>query len=278
MTDHIKGKSIIITGAASGFGMLVSQQAAAMGAKITCADVNQEALDAVVSALTEQGYAAQGVVTDVSDAAQMYALGEAAIEKFGAIDVMVNNAGIMPLAFFADHKDALAKWHQCIDINFKGVVNGIAAVHDQMIKQGRGQVINVSSIFGNAPVLGGGVYAATKAAVNFISENLRLESQGKIKVTTIRPTAVPGTKLNETVVNPATSVGILGHNGPEIMQKMAELGDAYLDDFNADQDSMGCQALDPAHIAGAIIHSINQPWGVSVSDITVRCSGEQVIL
>lgn len=278
MTDHIKGKSIIVTGAASGFGMLVSQKAAAMGAKVTCADVNQEALEAAVSALIEQGYAAQGIVTDVSDPAQMYALGEAAIDKFGAIDVMVNNAGIMPLAFFADHKDALARWHQCIDINFKGVVNGIAAVHDQMIKQGRGQVINVSSIFGNAPVSGGGVYAATKSAVNFISESLRVESQGKIKVTTIRPTGVPATSLNDSIVNPAASFGILGHNGPEIAQKMAEMGEAYLEQFDADQNSMGCQALDPAHVADAIIHAINQPWGVSVSDITVRTSGEAMIL
>lgn len=278
MSDYIKDKSIIITGAASGFGMLTSQKAAEMGAKVTCADVNAEALEKVVSELTNQGFEAQAVPTDVSDSTQMYAMAEAAIEKFGAIDVMVNNAGIMPLAFFSDHKEALSRWHQCIDINLKGVVNGIAAVSDQMARQGRGHVINVSSIFGNAPVLGGGVYAATKTAVNFLSENLRLESQGKIKVTTIRPTGVPATNLNGTVINQAAGMGILGHNGPVMAQEMAEQGEAYLANFDADQESIGCQSLDPAYVADAIVHAINQPWGVSISDITVRATGEAMIL
>ena len=88
MTDHIKDKSIIVTGAASGFGRLVSQKAAAMGAKITCADVNAEGLEDVVSELNDQGLAAQGVVTDVRDAGQVQALADAAIAEFGAIDVM----------------------------------------------------------------------------------------------------------------------------------------------------------------------------------------------
>lgn len=278
MTDYIKGKSIIVTGAASGFGMLVSQKAAAMGAKVTCADVNAEALEDIVSDLTGQGFEAQAVVTDVSDPKQVYALAQAAIDKFGVIDVMVNNAGIMPLALFADHEVALSKWHQCIDINLKGVVNGIAAVYDQMMKQGHGHVINVSSIFGNAPVFGGGVYAATKTAVNFLSESLRVESQGKIKVTTIRPTGVPGTNLNSGVINPTTSLGILGHNGPGIFQKMEEMGEAYFAEFDSDPESIGCQALDPAEVADNIIYAINQPLGVSVSDITVRTTGESMIL
>lgn len=278
MTDHIKGKSIIITGAGGGFGMLVSQKAAAMGAKVTCADINEDALNAVVSELTEQGYEAQAVITDVSDAKQVAALGQAAIDKFGAIDVMINNAGTMPLAFFADHAIALEKWHQCIDINLKGVINGIAAVHDQMIEQGRGHVINVSSIYGNAPVAGSGVYAATKTAVNFISESLRAESHGKIKVTTIRPTGVPGTNLNSSVINPAASVGIMGQHAPGIFQQMEEKGEAFMAEFCLDQDSIECQALDPAHVADAIIHSINQPWGVTLSDITVRCAGERMVL
>jgi len=277
VSDYVNGKSIIVTGAASGFGMLVSQKAAAMGAKLTCADINADGLEAVVANLTNQGFAAQGLVTDVSDAGQVAALGKAAIEKYDAIDVMVNNAGTMPLAFFADHKDALEKWLQCIDINLKGVINGIAAVHDQMIKQGRGHVINVSSIYGNAPVAGSGVYSATKSAVNYISDTLRVESSGKIKVTAIRPTGVM-TNLSSTMVNPAASIGIMGHYGPEELQKMAADGEAYYASLNPDEDSMEHRLLNPEHIADNIIYAINQPWGVSISDITIRCSGDKMIL
>ena len=277
MNDYIKDKSIIITGAASGFGALVSRKAAELGAKVTCADIDPAGLEAVVSQLTDQGLAAQAVVADVRDAQQLANAAQAAIEKFGAIDVMVNNAGIMPLAFFADHKDALEKWHQCIDINFKGVVNGIAAVHDQMIEQGRGHVINISSIYGNAPVAGSGIYSATKAAVNFVSETLRVESNGKIKVTTIRPTGV-NTNLAAGIVNPEASVGIMGHFIVEEGMKMAELGEDYLASLNGDKESIEYRLLDPEYIADNVIYAINQPWGVSVSDITVRCSGEKMVL
>ena len=82
-------------------------------------------------------------------------------------------------------------------MNFKGVLHGISAVHDQMIAQGRGHVVNVSSIYGNHPNAGSGVYAATKAAVNVLSETLRIESQGRIKVTTIRPTGVPDDRARQ---------------------------------------------------------------------------------
>lgn len=94
-----------------------------------------------------------------------------AVERFDAFDVMVDNAGIMPLAFHADHEAAMPAWERCIDINFKGVLNGTSAVHDRMIEQGRGQVINLSSICGNFPVAGAGVHGATKAAVDVIDQS-----------------------------------------------------------------------------------------------------------
>lgn len=277
MSVHLKDKSIIITGAAGGFGRLVALKSAALGAKVTCADINADELDGVVSELLEQGFDAQGVTTDVSDAAQMSRMAQAAIDRFETIDVIVNNAGTMPLAFFADHKIALEKWHQCIDINLKGVINGIVAVYDQMMKQGRGHVINTSSIYGNAPVAGSGVYSATKAAVNYISETLRVESAGKIKVTTIRPTGV-STNLFGTIINPSASIGILGHNGPAEFEKMSTLGEGYLDSLNSDESDIGHRVLDPQQIADNIVYAINQPWGVSIGDITIRCSGDISIL
>ncbi len=195
MSNHVKDKVIIVTGAASGFGRLVSEKTANLGAKVVCADINAAQLDAVTSAIVAAGGASEAVVTDVTQLEQMNALAQRAVQRFGRIDVLVNNAGVMPLAFYADHAQASAAWSRCIDINIKGVLNGIIAVHDVMIAQGRGHIVNLSSIYGNFPVVGAGVYGASKAAVNFLSESLRMESQGKIKVTIVKPTGVPGTGL-----------------------------------------------------------------------------------
>ncbi len=275
MTNHVADKVIVITGAASGFGQLVSAKTAALGAKVVCADINADALEAVVA---EIGDAAMAVPTDVTDPAAMRALAQAAIDAHGRIDVMVNNAGIMPLAFYSDHEAAAAAWDKCIDINIKGVLHGIIAVHDQMLKQGRGHVINLSSIYGNFPVVGAAVYGATKAAVNFLSESLRMESQGKIKVTTIRPTGVPATGLAGAVVNPEAVVGILGHHAASYGQLMQAVLAGELPAEYTDADHIEYYALDPEHLAEQIVYAINQPWGVSIGDMTVRASGDGYIL
>ncbi len=275
MTNHVSDKVIVITGAASGFGQLVSQKTAALGAKVVCADINADALEAVVA---EIGEAAIAVPTDVTDLTAMQALAQAAVEAHGRIDVMVNNAGIMPLAFYADHEAAAAAWDKCIDINIKGVLHGITAVHDQMLEQGRGHVINLSSIYGNFPVVGAAVYGATKAAVNFLSESLRMESQGKIKVTTIRPTGVPATGLSGAVVNPEAVVGILGHHAASYGQLMQAGLAGELPAEYTDAGHIEYYALDPEHLAEQIVYAINQPWGVSIGDITVRASGDGYIL
>ena len=278
MNNHVKGKSIIVTGAAGGFGKLVSEKAAALGAKVTCADIDIGALEAGVAAIRKVGGAAQAVRTDVTDAAGMKALAKAAVDAYGRIDVMLNNAGVMPLALYADHESALEKWHRCIDINMKGVLNGIVAVFDQMMAQGEGHVINVSSIYGNFPVYGAAVYGATKSAVNFLSESLRIEARGKIKVTIVKPTGVPGTGLGAGVVNPQGIVGIVGQNASEYFELMGQLREGKLDASLSDPERMNYVVLDPAFIADQIIYAINQPNGVSIGDITVRASGDHYIL
>lgn len=278
MSNHVTGKVIVITGAAGGFGRLVSQKTAALGAKIVASDVNQAELDVTVKSVTEAGGEAIGVVADVTDRAQMKALAQAAIERFGAVDVMVNNAGVMPLAFYADHEIAAEAWDRCIDINMKGVLHGISAVHDQMIEQGRGHVVNISSIYGNYPVSGAAVYGATKAAVNVLSEALRQESLGKIKVTNIRPTGVPLTGLGAGVLNPEAIGGVLGAGKDEFLETFTKMLGEDPPEGLGDENDVRYFALSPDLLADQIVYAINQPWGVSIGDITVRASGDAYVI
>jgi NADP-dependent 3-hydroxy acid dehydrogenase YdfG len=243
-----------------------------------CADINGDELDNTTQRIASSGRSVECLVTDVARLEQMTALAQRTIDQFGRIDVMVNNAGIMPLAFYSDHAKAASAWDRCIDINIKGVLNGIIAVYDQMIQQGRGHIVNLSSIYGNDPVVGAGVYGATKAAVNTLSESLRVESQGKIKVTIIKPTGVPGTELSSGIVNPGAIVGILGQNTADYLQKMTAHMAGELPTEKTDPNSVEYYALDPEHVADQILYAINQPWGVSVGDLTIRASGDAYIL
>ncbi len=278
MTNHVEGKVVVVTGAAGGFGRLLGHKVAELGGKVVCADIDEAGLKATCESIRTAGGVAIDKVTDVTRLADLQALAALAVERFGAIDVMVNNAGTMPLAFFADHERAVAAWERCIDINIKGVLYGMLAVHDQMIAQGRGHIVNLSSIYGNFPVVGAGVYGATKAAVNMLSESLRMESQGRIKVTIIKPTGVPATGLGAGIINPAAIVGILGHNAASYGQKMQAWAAGQLPAQDTDPESITYVALAPEFIAEQIVYAINQPWGVSIGDITVRAAGDGYIL
>jgi len=278
MANHIDGRVIVITGAAGGFGRLVAMRVAALGAKVVAADVNEPELKITIDSIAGRGGSAEAVVTDVTSRSQMAGLAARAVERFGAIDVMVNNAGVMPLALYSDHVAAADAWDRCIDINFKGVLHGIIAVHDQMIAQGRGHIVNISSIYGNYPVAGAAVYGATKAAVNVLSEALRQESQGRIKVTTIRPTGVPGTGLGSGVINPDALGGILGANKDAFMQTIGAVLTETADPELSDPDNVRYFSLSPELLADQIVFAIDQPWGVSISDLTVRATGDGYVI
>ncbi len=278
MSEHIAGKSIVVTGAASGFGRLVSEKLAARGALLACADINAAGAEDVAAGIRARGGRAEAVAADVTRMAEMRALAQRAVEAHGGIDVMINNAGVMPLAFFADHEAAFDAWDRCIDINFKGVLHGTLAVFDQMMAQGRGHVINLSSIYGNHPVVGAAVYGATKSAVNFLSESLRVEARGKIKVTVIKPTGVPVTGLSATVINQAAGVGILAHNMGEFTDMVIAMQDGTFPAERLDPANIDYASLAPEHIADAIVHAIDQPWGVSIAEVTVRAAGDYFIL
>lgn len=276
--NYVQDKVILVTGAASGFGKLTSEKAAALGAKLVCLDVNAEAAKAVAKEITDRGGEAIAVFADVADIEAFRAAVSMSVERFGRLDVLVNNAGTMPLAFISDHAIALSAWNKCIDVNFRGVINGTSAVFDQMVEQGGGQIVNVSSIYGNHPVIGSAVYGATKAAVNYFSNSVRQEGRGKIKVSVIKPTGVIGTGLGGTVINAMGLAGILAQNAPEFEEFVAKQATGQLEPAAVDPEVLGYQNLDPSFIADAIINVINQPMGVTLSEVTVRASSDPYIL
>ncbi len=273
--NYVEGKVIIITGASSGFGKLTAKRAAEMGGKIVLAARSEEKLKETVAEIKAAGGEASYIVTDVAKKDDVFAMAKFAVDTYGRIDVLVNNAGTMPLAFFSEHEQALDKWEQCIDISIKGTIFGISAVYDQMIKQGQGQVINVSSIYANFPVAGAGVYQVAKMGVQYLAESLRSECQGKIKVTTIKPTGFMKTNLSSSVVDQMAMMPAVA--GPlEILSNWVE--EAPLRPDFHDINSMTYNDPDPQVLADNIIYAINQPWGVSIGDLTVRASGESYVI
>jgi len=273
--NYVEGKVIIITGASSGFGKLTAKRAAEMGGKIVLAARSEEKLKETVAEIKAAGGEASYIVTDVAKKDDVFAMAKFAVDTYGRIDVLVNNAGTMPLAFFSEHEQALDKWEQCIDISIKGTIFGISAVYDQMIKQGQGQVINVSSIYANFPVAGAGVYQVAKMGVQYLAESLRSECQGKIKVTTIKPTGFMKTNLSSSVVDQMAMMPAVA--GPlEILSNWVE--EAPLRPDFHDINSMTYNDPDPQILADNIIYAINQPWGVSIGDLTVRASGESFVI
>ena len=273
--NYVEGKVIIITGASSGFGKLTAKRAAEMGGKIVLAARSEEKLKETVAEIKAAGGEASYIVTDVAKKDDVFAMAKFAVDAYGRIDVLVNNAGTMPLAFFSEHEKALDKWEQCIDISIKGTIFGISAVYDQMIKQGQGQVINVSSIYGNFPVAGAGVYQVAKMGVQYLAESLRSECQGKIKVTTIKPTGFMKTNLASSVIDQMAILPSVA--GPlELMTNWIE--EAPLRPDFHDINSMTYNDPDPQVLADNIIYAINQPWGVSIGDLTVRASGESFVI
>lgn len=277
MVNHVDGKVIIVTGAGSGFGKLVAEKTSDLGAKVVGTDIDEASLREVVDGIRPKGQQAELQVADVADKDQMDAVAALAVEKFGRIDVIVNNAGVMPLAFFADHAEAWQAWSKAIDINIKGVVNGITATHDQMIKQGQGQVVNISSVYGNGGFVGSGVYSATKAAVKVISDSLRAEPLGKIKVTTVKPTGVFATNLLSSVVNEEATIGLMGSRVAEFGANFQAYAEGTMPAEQQDPNSVQYWQPTPDELADNVVYVINQPWGVNISDITVRASGEDIM-
>jgi NADP-dependent 3-hydroxy acid dehydrogenase YdfG len=209
MSDHIEGKVIVITGASSGLGEAAARHLAAQGARLVLGARRTDRIEALANELTESGAEALAVTTDVTDREEVQALVDAAVERFGRIDVLINNAGIMPLSPLEMLR--VDEWDRAIDVNVKGVLYGIAAALPYMKEQESGHVINVSSVAGHTIGPGGAVYSATKYAVRVISEAFRQEVKDYgLRSTIISPGAVD-TELPSSVKAEGVAEGIAAY-------------------------------------------------------------------
>jgi NADP-dependent 3-hydroxy acid dehydrogenase YdfG len=200
MGNGIEGKIVVITGASSGLGEATARLLSSQGASVVLGARRADRLQSLAEALTDAGGKAIALPTDVTQPDQVQALVDAAVQAHGRIDVMINNAGLMPQALL--ERLQIGEWDRMIDVNIKGVLYGIAAALPYMQKQKAGHFINVSSVAGHKVGPGFAVYAATKFAVRALSEGLRQEVKPyNIRTTVISPGAV-ATELPDSSTDP----------------------------------------------------------------------------
>ncbi|ASW05988.1 SDR family oxidoreductase [Rhizobium sp. 11515TR] len=232
-------KIILITGASSGIGAGIARELASVGAKIMLGARRIDRLEALAAEIREKGGTVMTRRLDVTDRADVAAFAEAARLAWGSVDVIVNNAGIMPLSLMASMK--VEEWDRMVDVNIKGVLHGIAAVLPEMAARGAGHIINIASIGALAVSPTAAVYCATKYAVRAISDGLRQECRD-IRVTCIHPGVVES-ELADTITDPVAA---------EAMK------------------SYRAVALTPDAIGRAVRFAVEQPDDVDVNEIVVR--------
>lgn len=203
--ENITGKVVVITGASSGLGEASAHHLSALGATVVLGARRADKIEKLAAEINAKGGKALAVATDVTDANQVKNLIDNAVKEYGKIDVILNNAGLMPLSPLEYLK--IEDWDRCIDVNIKGVLYGIAAALPYMKEQKSGQIISVSSVAGHTISPGGAVYSASKYAVRVISEALRQEVKPYIRVGVISPGAV-ATNLPDSVTAEDVSKGI----------------------------------------------------------------------
>src|SRR3954451_16684370 len=206
MGNPIEGKIAVITGASSGLGAATARYLAARGAIVVLGARRSERIEALADELKGGGAEALAKTTDVTDRAQVKGLVDAAVQRFGRVDVMLNNAGLMQQSPL--ERLNIDEWDNMVDINIKGVLYGIAAALPHMQRQKAGHVINVSSVAGHKLTPAGVVYSATKHAVRAITEGLRQEVRPyNIRTTVISPGAV-ATELPSHITDEQSAAGI----------------------------------------------------------------------
>ena len=237
--SQIKEKVVLITGASSGIGEATARLLASQGARIVLGARRTDRLEKITAEISADGGTAEYRALDVTNLADMQAFADFALKSFGQIDVIINNAGVMPLSPL--HELKIDEWNRMIDVNIRGVLHGIAAVLPHMRARKSGHIINLSSIGGHQVWPTCAVYSGTKFAVLAISEGLRLETKD-IRVTVISPGVVES-ELAATISDPTTR---------DAMVEFRKV------------------ALTPDAIARAMVYAIEQPADVDVNEIIVR--------
>jgi NADP-dependent 3-hydroxy acid dehydrogenase YdfG len=237
----IKGKVIAITGASSGIGEATALLLAARGAKMVLGARRADRLEALVKRIERGGGEAAFLAMDVKNRQDLTNLVALACDRFGKIDVLINNAGIGPISLLDELR--VEDWEEMIDINIKGPLYGIAAALPVFRRQGFGHFVNLLSTAGLTISPTMAVYAGTKNAVRAIAEGLRLEAGPKLRVTNISPGFVQ-TNFADSMTNPEVKAGI--------------------------ENRMGEIAITPDAIGHAIAFAIEQPAEVDVSEIVIR--------
>ncbi|HAS1960528.1 TPA: SDR family oxidoreductase [Enterobacter cloacae] len=232
-------KVILITGASSGIGEGIARELGTAGAKVLLGARRVERTEAIAAEICSAGGIAKAQQLDVTNRQSMAGFVQAALDNWGRVDVLINNAGVMPLSPLSAGKQD--EWERIIDVNIKGVLWGICAVLPPMEAQGSGQIINIGSIGALSVVPTAAVYCASKFAVRAISDGLRQESS-KIRVTCVNPGVVES-ELASTITHAETM--------------------AAMDVYRA-------VALQPADIARAVRHIIEAPESVDTTEITIR--------
>jgi NADP-dependent 3-hydroxy acid dehydrogenase YdfG len=240
-SSGIKDKVVVITGASSGIGEATALLLAERGAKVVLGARGQNRLKTLAARIADAGGEAAYAPTDVKRREDVTNLVKLACERYGKVDVLVNNAGIMPVSPLDDLR--VEDWEEMIDINIKGVLYGIAAALPVFRKQGFGHFVNTASTAGHKTVPNQSIYSGTKFAVRAISEGLRQEAGDKLRVTIISPGFVR-TNFADSVTN------------PEVKAKLAESRDKF--------------AMPPDAIARAIAFAIEQPADIDVNEIILR--------
>ncbi len=236
-----EGKIVVITGASSGIGEATALLLAERGAKVVLGARGLDRLEALADRIARAGGETVYARTDVKRREDLSNLVKLACERYGKLDVLVNNAGIMPVSPLDDLR--VEDWEEMIDINIKGVLYGIAAALPVFRKQGFGHFVNTASTAGHKTVPNQSVYSGTKFAVRAISEGLRQEAGDKLRVTIISPGFVR-TNFADGVTN------------PEVKAQLADSRDKF--------------AMPPDAIARAIAFAIEQPADVDVNEIVIR--------
>lgn len=248
MSNNIEGKVVVITGASSGLGEATARLLSSQGASVVLGARRVDRLKSLADELTQKGGKALAVATDVTNSDQVKSLVEASVQKFGRIDVMINNAGLMPLSLIERLK--IDDWNRMIDVNIKGVLYGIAAALPHMKKQKSGHIINVSSVAGHEVRPGSVVYSATKHAVRVISEGLRQEVKPyNIRTTVISPGAV-ATELPNSITEP----------------DVAENTQKFYEEF----------AIPAESFAQAVLYAMSQPDEVDINEILFRPTRQEL--